>query len=96
LDPLSLLEFLFILALFLLLPPLWLILRGEKAGDPEGELWERMKREETDAPRAEGGPYAPSRTTATRYLSFLIWRYGWRHRDWRYYEKRIKESRRGD
>ncbi|MFQ6053775.1 MAG: hypothetical protein ACE5OO_06080 [Candidatus Bathyarchaeia archaeon] len=99
--------FLAILGSIFIVPFVWAVVRGDRSrGAWEGEYWDRMAgrfryidQRVSDAPGEVGFPLAelpmfgPSRSTGGHYMDYLIWKWGWMHRDIAGYRKSLKEIR---
>lgn len=87
-----------ILSSLIWVPLIWIRLRGEKAGDREGDYpephrktpdWRSDDPMESGIPGAEAPVYAPVRSDPETYVDFQILKHGWTHRDITYYVNRF-------
>jgi hypothetical protein len=85
------------------IPLIWIILRGEKAGDQEGSYTEPQRMHpdwrsddplESGIPGAEVPVFGPTRSTPAAYMDFQTLKHGWTHRDITYYINRFLKGKR--
>jgi len=92
-----------ILSLPIWAPLIWIKLRGEKAGDREGDYpepprtapdWRSDDPLESGIPGAEAPVYGPVRSNPETYMNFQTLKHGWTHRDITYYINRFLKKKR--
>jgi len=84
-------------------PLIWIKLRGEKAGDREGDYpepqrtspdWRSDDPMESGIPGAELPVFAPIRSNPETYMDFQTLKHGWTHRDITYYRDHFLKKER--
>ena len=82
----------------ILVPLIWIELRGEKAGDQEGSYPDPSRPLpdfhsddplEMGLPGAELGVFGPTRSTPQEYIDLQTVKHGWTHRDIIYYLRKF-------
>lgn len=96
-------EFILMLGALVLVPLFYVSYRKEKYRDPEGDYpdpsmrplpdWESDDPFESGYPTASASGFGRVNTTPGTYLSYLIYKYAWRHPDVQYYQEYLRMKR---